>query len=158
MTSSALASNVGGMAKRFASNQTVSKYLPRLQCGRKNSSTPIGDVMSQPYVAAIVLTESSGIDCEKQREGIIASLVAPFDLCGSRASSSSLTRWHRFEAVVVFCAAPLLMKRQASRGRSDRSRRKGHGCQPLLVTPIPSMSPGVAAHQIVTRSLSYLLL
>jgi hypothetical protein len=35
MTSSALASNVGGMAKRFASNQIVSKYLPRLQCGRK---------------------------------------------------------------------------------------------------------------------------
>jgi hypothetical protein len=120
----------------------------------ENSSRPMRDVMSQPQVAAIVLTKSSSIAarCHCQFFRALRSLRI------TGASSSSQTRWHRFEAVVVFCAAPLLVRREASRGCQRPIPSQGRGCQSLLTTPIPSMSPVVAAHQIVTWSLSHLLL
>ena len=104
MTSSALASNIGGTvkAKRFASKQMFQNICPAYS-GREDSSTTIRDVMSRPYVAAIVLTRSSGIDCENSRVRHHCQFGRTFDPCGSRARVVHLrTRWHRLEVVVVF--------------------------------------------------------
>ena len=59
--------------------------------------------MSRPYVAAIVLTRSSGIDCENGRVRHHCQFGRTLDPCGSRARVVHLrTRWHRLEVVVVF--------------------------------------------------------
>ena len=127
----------------------------RRKIGLYSTSPTIRGVMSRPYVGNSA-DQFHRVSIAKQQDEAslpVRSRLRCLRITG--ASSSPQTRSHRLEAVAVFCAAPLLEKRQVSERLQRPIPSQGRECQPSLTTPMPSMSPGVAAHKIVARSLSY---